>query len=464
MRIIQFLNWHVDTITDYLDVVKEQNFDAIQINPMQPFKHVDGYEWWASYQPLDFKIGNVYGTKEELKTLCEEANKRGIKIIVDVVCNHLANNGAGQETIPHVTVNEKIRNKKEYWKPHTKVNEFKSYEDIIEGSIGLPGLDLKNEELQEIVFNYLEDLKDCGVAGFRFDAAKHIGLPSDGVDFFTKVKDFLEKNNLIGYGEFLDGPNDLGDDLKNTIYDKKNELSKLMYILTDEDSLVEDKSRKVTYVESHDTYLNSWGHTRGLTDEEIVDKYVELTKKYENTLYYVRDRKFGERLFVRDPDRAGFADRDCLYNEKIRQANLNSGNEITNEKLKNNERENIRKEENKMGNERLMEIHHQIAMKVHEIILSKLDKNSTVQEYVNMALLDYDIQTYLNNKLGITPYDDFLFNCITGEFYKERWNSAPLNNIAYPDFCKKVLLQLKESVMNKDTDNGIDDKIRRLGR
>ena len=49
---------------------------------------------------------------------------------------------------------------------------------------------------------------------------KHNVIVSD-INFFTKVKDFLEKNNLIGYGEFLDGPNDLGEDLKNTIYEVK---------------------------------------------------------------------------------------------------------------------------------------------------------------------------------------------------------------------------------------------------
>ena len=35
---------------------------------------------------------------------------------------------------------------------------------------------------------FLKELKDCGVKGLRFDAAKHIGLPSDGIDFYKRIR------------------------------------------------------------------------------------------------------------------------------------------------------------------------------------------------------------------------------------------------------------------------------------
>ena len=436
MRIIQFLNWDINSIIDYLDYVKEQNFDTIQINPVQPFIDVEGYEWWATYQPLDFKIGNIYGTKDDLTKLCEEAKKRGINIIVDVITNHLANNGLGQETVPNVKVNEKIKNNKDCWKIHNKVNEFNSYRDVIEGSIGLPGLNLKNKKLQKIILNFLEDLKDCGVSGFRFDAAKHIGLPSDSVDYFEKVKEFLDKNNLIAYAEFLDGPNNVGSETRNLIYNKKNEFANYMYVLTEEDSLVDNTSKKVTFVESHDTYLNTYGSTQNINVEEIIDKYVELTKKYENTLFYVRDNSKGKKIFTENPDRAIYADKSWICNEKLKLANLNKGNELKNLESIINERKEC---EYMNKNEKSMDLHHELSMKIHEILLNQLGENSSVREYVNMTLLDYNIQMILNSLLGVTPYDDFLINCIMGEFYKEKWNKKPLNKISYPEFCKQVL-------------------------
>ena len=327
MRIIQFLNWDFNSITDCLDLVKEQNFDTIQINPVQPFIEVDGYDWWASYQPLDFKIGNIYGNKEDLKRLCEKAKERGIKIVVDVITNHLANNGANMEMIPNKNINSDILNNKEYWKKQSKLYSFGTYKDIIGESIGLPGLNLKNEELQDIILNFLNELKECGVSGFRFDAAKHIGLPSDGVNYFSRVKGFLDKNNLFAYAEFLDGPNDVSEELTKTIYDKKNEFTDLMYILTEEHSLVKNPSKKVTFVESHDTYLNQNGYTQDENIEKILDDYVELTKKYENTLFYVRDLTLGKKISNDSPNRALFADSNWINSRKIRKANLNKGNE-----------------------------------------------------------------------------------------------------------------------------------------
>lgn len=460
MRIIQFLNWNIKSITNCLDDVKKQNFDTIQINPVQPFIDVQGNDWWATYQPLDFKIGNIYGSKDDLTILCKEAKKRGISIIVDVITNHLANNGLGEEIIPNKDINEKIRDNKNYWKPHSKVYNFTSYKDVIEESIGLPGLNLKNEDLQNIILKFLEELKDCGVNGFRFDAAKHIGLPSDGISYFTKVKEFLDKNNLIGYAEFLDGPNDLGEDLKQTIYNKKNEFTDLMYILTEEDSLVENPNKKITFVESHDTFLNEYGSTKDLKTMDIIDRYVELTKKYENTLFYVRDNSRGRKIFTGNADRSKYASQNWICNEKIRVANLNKGNEIKNIDNINERRGNNIMEKNNKS----MNIHHELSMKIHEVLINQLGENSSVNDYVNIVILDYNIQTVLNSLLGVTPYDDFLMNCVTGEFYKKKWNSSPLNKVSYPEFYKQVLTTLKKTIINYNVIDGLDDKIKRLGR
>ena len=53
--------------------------------------------------------------------------------------------------------------------------------------------------LQNIIFEYLKELRDCGVKGLRFDAAKHIGLPNDGVDFFKNGQNtgYLMKTVII---------------------------------------------------------------------------------------------------------------------------------------------------------------------------------------------------------------------------------------------------------------------------
>ena len=450
MRIIHFLNCNIKSIINYLEYIKNQNFDTIQINSVQPFIKDEENYWWATYQPLDFTIGNKFGNKEDLINLCKEAKELGINVVVDVITNHLANDGNGRETIPNESINPALRNNNKIFKKHTKVNQFTSYEDIIKGSIGLPGLDLTNKEIQDIILNFLDELKNCGVKGFRFDAAKHIGLPSDGVDYFKRVKQFLNENDLFAYGEFLDGPN-ITNELTETIYNKKNELAGLMYILTEDDSLVDDPSKKVTFVESHDSYLNDFGTTKDEKSEDIIKKYAELTKKYHNTVYYVRDLTKGQP--TKESNRILFADNSWITSDIIKKANLNIGNE-----LKNNET--IQKE--KLDNERLlMYKHHKMAMLVHEILINQLDKNSTINDCIDKILLDYNIQCICNTMLGIVPYDDELIKLVIGEFYGEIEDKI---HITYNELCIRVLTVLKERAANYKVTDGIDEQIAILKR
>lgn len=101
MNILHAWDWKLNDIKSRLKRIKSAGYGAIQISPMQP--HVDNANgakgitqdnWWKLYQPLGFKVAtgeeNILGTKNDLTSLCVEANKQGLKIIVDVVTNHLA--------------------------------------------------------------------------------------------------------------------------------------------------------------------------------------------------------------------------------------------------------------------------------------------------------------------------------------------------------------------------------------
>ena len=145
-------------------------------------------------------------------------------------------------------------------------------------NIGLPGLDLTNDDLQNIMFRYLNELKECGVKGLRFDASKHIGLPKDGVNFFKRVKMFLLLNGMYGYGEFLGGTKEWRD-----------EMAKYIDVLTPADSEMTNNNKKVAFFESHDTYLNfdQHFHTRNLTEQDYIYIYKKLRNMFKNTLVYV---------------------------------------------------------------------------------------------------------------------------------------------------------------------------------
>lgn len=272
MRVLHLLGWKLKDINNYLDKIKEQGFDAIQISPVQPMKE-DSYEWWMLYQPTGFHIGNIYGTKEDLSNLCTDANNKGINVIVDVVCEHMAGMDNGQIK-PHFNVDDTLKNNPYFWRDFNNVYNWDNRYEVIHKSMGLPGLDLSNYDLQDIIVNFLNELIDLGVNGFRFDAAKSIALPSEGSDFFNRVIYLLKKYGLILYGEVLFANDYL-----------ISEYAKYMKVLTNSEYY--KSSDLVKYAESHDSYYGL-GYTGNFSSQDISNFYNYTCSKYENTIYFAR--------------------------------------------------------------------------------------------------------------------------------------------------------------------------------
>ncbi|MEK5504597.1 alpha-amylase family glycosyl hydrolase [Paenibacillus sp. FSL P4-0113] len=83
-------NWSFDNITRNLPELAQAGFKAVQTSPIQASKEglTEGSKWWILYQPINFKIGNSQlGSRDDFRQLCQEADKYGISIIVDVVAN-----------------------------------------------------------------------------------------------------------------------------------------------------------------------------------------------------------------------------------------------------------------------------------------------------------------------------------------------------------------------------------------
>ena len=129
---------------------------------------------------------------------------------------------------------------------------------------------------------FIQNLKAIGVDGIRWDAAKHIGLPSEGDSFWNNVLD----KTMFNYGEILD--NTGGNDatlipeylsymsITDSPYGTNNVLGSAKngqatpygggnYSFT-------YKTNKLVYWgESHDTYCNNNGASVGVS-QEVVDR------------------------------------------------------------------------------------------------------------------------------------------------------------------------------------------------
>lgn len=214
--IFQAFNWTINGVKDNLERISNQNFSTIQLSPLQNHKEPNNPIWYLGYQVTNFKIGNRLGNRNELKALCEEAKKYNIKIIVDVVLNHMANDGGNElELVPSREIEPHILNNKDFWHEPFRINNFENRFECSQGSIGLPDLNTSNHELQDIMIDYLNDLISLGVGGLRFDACRHIEMEDEGEfssDFWNRVLGNLHnRENLFLYGEVIYSSTELVD-------------------------------------------------------------------------------------------------------------------------------------------------------------------------------------------------------------------------------------------------------------
>lgn len=74
-----------DAVTEKLDYLSDLGVNAIELMPVQEF---EGNLSWGYNPAFMFAIDKYYGTELDLKTLIDEAHKRGIAVILDIVLNH----------------------------------------------------------------------------------------------------------------------------------------------------------------------------------------------------------------------------------------------------------------------------------------------------------------------------------------------------------------------------------------
>ena len=264
--ILHCFDWSFNQIKEELPNIAKAGFTSVQTSPSQG-NAGNNATWYFAYQPYDFTFADGgLGTKQDLKNLCAEADKYGIKVIVDVVSNHL--NGSMSYVHPKWNDNQ-------YWHTHGSNIDYNNRWQVTHGDIGMRDLNSEHSTVYNAVRAYVDELKSYGVDGIRWDAAKHIGLPSEGCDFWSAV---TNNSGMWHYGEILIGPTDGGGN------------DHLMKEYTDYISVTDNVyGRDMRYaIQGGNTY-NSPGNwaNRGVSNDKIV-YWAESHDTYAN------DGKYGE--------------------------------------------------------------------------------------------------------------------------------------------------------------------------
>ena len=198
-RQIVFQAWMFKMSEIPVEEVAKQGVTAIQTSPLQPVKekiHENLDNAWAIYQPIDYTIGNDLGTEEDLRNLANRCHANGLKLIVDIVMHHVANEKGND--VSHLVKDEY---KHFYSDSFINIHDYNNEYELTHRSLdGLPALNLENETIVNAQFNYLKQLRNAGVDGCRADAYKHLVK-----SYRKKLAEELKKLDMIenSYGEVI---------------------------------------------------------------------------------------------------------------------------------------------------------------------------------------------------------------------------------------------------------------------
>jgi hypothetical protein len=313
--ILHCFDWTLADIQEEIPNIAKAGFTAVQTSPVHE-RAGKGSVWYDVYRPYDFKIGNGLGTEADLKALCAKAHEYGVKVIVDVVANHT----------DYSNVADRLKDQGLYHQPFD-VGNWNDRNQVTHGKIGMWDLDTNNPTVQAIIKQYIQDLKACGVDGIRWDAIKHIGLPSEGDSFMQNVVD----QEMYNYGEILDSTG--GDD--NVLFP---EYQTYMSITDNgygngfansfaggsiNESVGNFNQRKakteklVYWGESHDTYANDGGESKNKSQNVIDRAYAVVAGNNGATALYF------SRPFQKDKGAIKFGDKGSVHFKDAEVAQVN---------------------------------------------------------------------------------------------------------------------------------------------
>jgi len=290
----------IQGLIDQLDYIKELGATAIWVTPPVANQWWDGsvnYGGYHGYWARDFKkVEEHFGDVELYKKFVEEAHKRGMYVIQDIVANHTGNfliykNGRyflNNQSVPTNKPGQYPFNMNDYNDPEQrKLNVYHWPSEIKnpnQYNTEFSQLDDLNTE-NPLVIEALKDsytfwIEEADIDGFRIDTA--IYVPNEfwkeflnGENGIYEIAQKVEKNDFLTYGEawitpqpftnvaekslneymeigfnsMLDFP--LQTDIKR-VFKEGKPTSYLEYRLNQRETMYKDPSRMITFIDNHD--------------------------------------------------------------------------------------------------------------------------------------------------------------------------------------------------------------------
>ncbi len=211
--ILHAFNWRYADVAARADEIKNNGYKIVLVSPAY---RSEGSQWWARYQPQDYRlIDSPLGNTDDFRNMVKTLKNAGVKVYADIIFNHMANEAAQRQDLnyPGERLLNLYRSNAAYYNSQKLFGDLRynflsgfdfnntgcitNYRDV--GQVifnricsgdrdaGLP--DLKENDWTILqAQNYLRALKAFGVSGFRIDAAKHMTFGQLNRIFTSDIK------------------------------------------------------------------------------------------------------------------------------------------------------------------------------------------------------------------------------------------------------------------------------------
>jgi alpha-amylase len=197
--------WKFDSVAKACtDTLGPAGYGYVQVSP--PQEHIQGSQWWTSYQPVSYKIAGRLGDRAAFAAMVSTCHSAGVKVVADSVINHMAaGSGTGTGGSSYTKYNYPgLYSSSDMDDCTAQISNYQDRANVQNCElVGLADLDTGEDYVRGKIAGYLNDLRSLGVDGFRIDAAKHMPA-SDLANIKSRLTDpgvYWKQEAIYGAGE-----------------------------------------------------------------------------------------------------------------------------------------------------------------------------------------------------------------------------------------------------------------------
>ncbi|MFE9222283.1 carbohydrate-binding module family 20 domain-containing protein [Streptomyces lavendulae] len=189
-------------------------YGYVQVSP--PQEHIQGPQWWTSYQPVSYRIAGRLGDRAAFQRMVGACHAAGVKVVADSVINHMAaNDGVGTGGSPYTKYDYPgLYSGADMDDCRAAISDYRDRANVQNCElVQLADLDTGEDYVRGRIAGYLNDLLSLGVDGFRIDAAKHMPA-ADLAAIKSRLTDpgaYWKQEAIYGAGEAVQPTEYLGN-------------------------------------------------------------------------------------------------------------------------------------------------------------------------------------------------------------------------------------------------------------